>query len=68
MESLGTAEVSGFGDFPSLKDVTVWAKVNDEQVRSLCLLLELVYDTLGSDATFFFFVRIDFLKKMQFQV
>eukprot|EP00971_Amphidinium_carterae_P117740 2332099-Amphidinium_carterae.1 len=49
MESLGTAEISSLGDNPSLRDVMVWAKLNDEQVRSLCDLLELEYDALSSE-------------------
>eukprot|EP00971_Amphidinium_carterae_P162976 3231512-Amphidinium_carterae.1 len=49
MESLGTADMSSLGENPSLRDVMVRAKLNDEQVRSLCCLLELEYDTLSSE-------------------
>eukprot|EP00971_Amphidinium_carterae_P290200 5762112-Amphidinium_carterae.1 len=49
MESLGTAEISALGESPTLKDVMVWAKLGDEQVRSLCELLELEHDTLNSE-------------------
>eukprot|EP00971_Amphidinium_carterae_P130729 2589563-Amphidinium_carterae.1 len=49
MESLGTAEISALGESPALKDVMMWAKLGDEQVRSLCELFELEYDTLNSE-------------------